>query len=233
MTTANFPVGSQVFVHWYGKTLQGEVVPDDHRVPLFASMLHVRIPVQGTPVVAVFTPAHVYATFDSVPVASPSPRAFPAGSPAGTPDVPLASLTVPTITPSCSTPALQEAWQRYTDFKNSHWDHERNRLQVSAQDEFMKLFRNYIAIKIGYHDPEASAPKEPPFVAVDPGHPDGDHSATIITDTETCEVLSELPKKATVPAASSADPIPKPTKKQLRSTGRIQYRDTIQTSIFD
>ena len=156
----NIPApGSTVHVRWYGKTLQGEVVPDDGRIALFASMVHVRVPIQGTPVIAVFSPSHVYATASEVP-ASMSPRALPAGSPATTPAasaadpspalssvVCAASAETSAPSPSWSTPALDAHRARYRQFKADHWDNEHNHLHVDALEEFYQLFREGVALR--------------------------------------------------------------------------------------
>ena len=138
--------GSTVYVSWYGKTLQGEVVPDDHRVPLFASMVHVRIPIQGTPAIAVFTPAHVYTTADGVPSGVPSKTD---GVPSAT--MPGASAAVTAPSPSWSTPALDAHRARYRQFKADHWDEEHNRLRVDALEEFYQLFREGVALRQSQH----------------------------------------------------------------------------------
>ncbi|MBQ9368937.1 MAG: hypothetical protein IJT83_14235 [Victivallales bacterium] len=152
-----FPApGSTVHVRWYGKTLQGEVVPDDGRIALFASMVHVRVHIQGTSVIAVFSPSHVYATADEVP-ASTSPHALPAGSPAGSP----ASCPSPALSsiicagsaetaapsPTWSTPDLDAHRARYRQFKDSHWDHEHNHIRIDALEEFYQLFREGVAMR--------------------------------------------------------------------------------------
>ena len=255
MNTTAIPLGTIVYVNWYGKVVPAEVIDRKGHCdwPPFADWIPVRMEIPGSdgkPIVSgcknisMFHMHHVYATPDEaqaawqqyqeeyanrhVPAAVDAPATVPDGFPSG--------VTHPDIAPSAGEfVTLTVAKQRYINFKAEHWDQEHNHLQVDALEEFYALWRTCIALKRGMQVtmPVASAPKESPFVAVDPGSPDGDHSATIIVDTETGEILPELPKKATVPAGSPAGLIPNPTKKQLRSTGRIQYRDTIQTSIFD
>ena len=249
MNTTAIPLGTIVYVNWYGKVVPAEVIDRKGHCdwPPFADWIPVRMEIPGSdgkPIVpgckniSMHHMHHVYATPEEAQAAwqqyqeeyanRHAPATVPDGSPSG--------VTHPDIAPSAGEfVTLTVAKQRYINFKAEHWDQEHNHLQVSALEEFYQLWRTCIALKRGMQVtmPVASAPKEPPFVAVDPGSPDGDHSATIIVDTETGEILPELPKKATVPAASPAGLIPNPTKKQLRSTGRIQYRDTIQTSIFD
>ena len=52
--------GQTVFVPWYGKVLQGNVVRENDMMGMTA----VRIPLQGQHPIALFTPGHVYDTAD-------------------------------------------------------------------------------------------------------------------------------------------------------------------------
>lgn len=235
--------GSTVYVHWYGKLLQGTVI-NDHDL---MGMVAVRIPLQGGHPVALFTPGHVY---ESETAAN--------GIQAGEPHKKMAEDRTAT---SCkdSKPVYStkdnpsEAWQAIQNFKQEHWDDEHNRLRIDSLEEFYQLWRAAVAAKYGFPlAPTAlsGSPAESPFVAVDPGSPDGDHSAKTIVDTETGEIVeyaAVLQQPEPQPAPIEHHPIiteeryqelkekmkVKLTKKQLRSTGRIQYTDSIQTSIFD
>lgn len=252
MNTVDIPVGTPLFVQWYGHIVQVEAIDrakhcthpwSDEWIPV-----EMEVPdsngkpiVPGCKNISMFHMHHVYATAEEAQEAwdkyqedSNKRHATAPVVPPSVPELPPPSVDHPDIGPSAGEfVTLEIAKQRYINFKAEHWDHEHNHLQVDALEEFYALWRTCIALKRGMQVtmPLASAPNEPPFVAVDPGSPDGDHSATIIVDTETGEILPELPKAAPLPQPSQD--IPKPTKKQLRSTGRIQYRDTIQTSIFD
>ena len=210
--------GTTVYVHWYGKLLQGTVVNDNDLM----GMVAVRIPLMGGHPVALFTPAHVYASAEesqlkpatTVPAASPAgktPRPFPASSTKDSPST---------------------AWQAIQHFKQEHWDAAHNHLRVDALEEFYQLWRAAIAAKNGF----TIAPADPPTVAVDPGTPDGDRSSIIVTDVSTGAIVpyaavSQQPQ----PLIKTTDQVvsAKLTKKQKNSTGRIQYTDSIQTSIFD
>ena len=261
MNTTAIPIGTIVYVNWYGKVVPAEVIDRKGHCdwPPFADWIPVRMEIPGSdgkPIVpgckniSMHHMHHVYATPEEAQAAwqqyqeeyanRPAPAAV--DTPATVPDGFPSGVTHPDIAPTAGEfVTLTVAKQRYINFKAEHWDHEHNRLQVSALEEFYQLWRTCIALKRGMQVmmPVASTPVESvavsqqPVVSVDIGSPDGDRSATVIVDTETGEILPELPKKATVPAGSPAGLIPNPTKKQLRSTGRIQYRDTIQTSIFD
>lgn len=145
-----FPAsGSTVYVRWYGKTLQGEVVPDDGRIAIFASMVHVRVPIQGTPVIAVFSPSHVYATAEGVPNGSAVMENSPAsgGYPALSSIVCAASAETAAPSPSWSTPDLDAHRARYRQFKADHWDNEHNHIRTDALEEFYQLFREGVALR--------------------------------------------------------------------------------------
>ena len=130
-------LNSTVYVRWYNSVLQGVVVPNDTPADkLLGSMVAVRIPLQGSQAIALFTPAHVYA----IP-----------------PDQPDAQTTVccdlvatEPPTPPAPTPKVSPAWQRIQDFKAAHWDEPHNRLRIDALDEFYQMWRNAVAEKVGY-----------------------------------------------------------------------------------
>lgn len=214
--------GTTVYVHWYGKLLQGTVVNDNDLM----GMVAVRIPLMGGHPVALFTHAHVYASAEE---AKQKPAAtVPAASTAG--DVPTISCRFPS---SKSNPS--EAWQAIQQFKHEHWDQERNHLCIDALEEFYRRWRVAIAAKYGV-TVEATV-----TVSVDPGSPDGDHSDTYIVDTRTGQVVqyaAEAPQPQPIVSEERYQELKgkmkaKLTKKQMRSTGRIEYTDSIQTSFFD
>lgn len=130
-----------------------------------------------------------------------------------------------------------EAWQTIQKFKEEHWNQERNHLRIDALNDFYRLWRIAVAARYGVTIEEAPVT----VVAVDPGSPDGDKSATIIVDTETGEILPELPAEVGAQAIVNEYRYQelkekmkvKLTKKQKNSTGRIEYSDSIQTSLFD
>ncbi len=204
--------GTTVYVHWYGgKLLQGTVV-NDHDL---MGMVAVSIPVQGVQAIALFTPAHVY---NQPPQSEVEPQQQAVSVPASS---------------TKSNPS--EAWQAVQKFKHEHWDQERNHLRIDALEEFYQLWRAGVAAKYGVTIEAAAT------VSADPGSPEGDqlrnngHRHRIRRDVQY--------------AALPAQPQPivseeryqhlkekmkaKLTKKQLRSTGRIEYTDSIQTSFFD
>ena len=225
--------GTTVYVHWYGKLLQGTVVNDND---LFG-MVAVRIPVQGVQVVALFTPAHIY---ESETAAN--------GIHAGEPHKKLVEDR--TTTPCkdshpCDCPVRPGDCISNTDrmhidwFRSYYWDDARNHLQTDHLEEFYQLWRAAVADRLGT-PVESSAlsgfPAETHIIAVDPGSPDGDRSSITITDTATGTIVpyAAVSQQSKPLIETLAQVVPaKLTKSQLRSTGRIQYTDSIQTSLFD
>lgn len=210
-------IGTQVYVQWYGSTLQGEVVPNttpDER--LLGSMVAVRIPLMGTYAIALFKEGHIRTSTEMTEAKQEEKVEL------------SASVKKPDVSP---------AWQSIQDYKASHWDKEHNRLSVDCLDEFYILWHACVASKYsqGTAAPVASATandstvsipqEETVIVAADPAATGGDREGLLVIDTQTGRLLPRMPKPS--------DEAKNPTKKQLRSTGRIQYRDTVQTSIFD
>ena len=215
--------GTTVYVHWYGKLLQGTVV-NNHDL---MGMVAVRIPLMGGHPVALFTPAHVYASAEEAQQSASTlhQSTTPAASVDGSPVCCRTTATSPST-----------AWQAIQHFKQEHWDAAHNHLRVDALEGYYQLWRAAIAAKNGF----TIAPAEVPTVSVDLGSPDGDKSGIIIIDTDTGEILPELPPEVEHHPIVSEEryqelkqKMPaKLTKKQLRSTGRIHYTDSIQPSIF-
>ncbi len=129
---------SAVYVRWYGRVLQGTVVPNaTPSDSLFGSMVAVTIPIQGTTATALFNPAHVY---ESAELASEKPAAVPP---------PPSFVHSPGCEPGPPSQAALEAHRRrYRDFKAAHWDHEHNHLQVGFLEQGYQLFRQGIAMKM-------------------------------------------------------------------------------------
>ena len=151
-------IGSQVFVQWYGSVLQGEVVPNttpDDR--LLGSMVAVRIPLQGSQAIALFTPAHVYLSTDQMVQQEKKKFSYPKEFPKPA-DIPVLSLPCSVYCDSVATkpqdnlPTTPEAWQRIQAFKAAHWDHEHNRLQLPYWQEFYEMWREAVAEKVGYKE---------------------------------------------------------------------------------
>lgn len=111
--------GQTVYVLWYGKVLQGNVVRENDMMGMTA----VKIPLQGQQPIALFTPGHVYDTADDAENSK---------------SVPKIAKSVPEIeesVPKVSETSMCDA------FKESHWDNERNHLRTDSLDEFYFLWK--------------------------------------------------------------------------------------------
>jgi len=108
-----------------------------------------------------------------------------------------------------------DAWQAVQEFKQQHWDYEHGHLAIDALDEYYQMWHDAIAAKRGYQ-PTATVPCNSVAGIIPPP----------VSQNETPAVTLPSHKE---PAASA----PKLTRKQKRSTGAIQYTDSIQTSFFD
>lgn len=111
------------------------------------------------------------------------------------------------------------------DFKRLHWDQERNHLQVDSLEEFYRLWCHRAAIRAGMQ----RAAKEMTYPVIRQECPSTPAEAMqpqrrIVSD-EKMEELKEQLKEAVKPR--------KLTAREKRSTGRIEYQNAVQTSIFD
>lgn len=118
--------GQTVFVPWYGKVLQGNVVRENDMMGMTA----VRIPLQGQHPIALFTPGHVYDTADDAENSKSVPKIAKS--------VPEIEENVPKYAESV--PKYFETSQCET-FKKAHWDNERNHLRTDSLDEFYSLWK--------------------------------------------------------------------------------------------
>lgn len=211
-TTPNPPVGSIFFVRWYGKVVQVEVTVRPHadaELPAWNDFVAVLITVPGS---------------DGNPLAPGSCNLalFHYRHLYDTPNEAMERVAMPDASPADSKLDFDTLLARYRQFKDDHWDCNHNHLQVSALEEFYGLWRTCIALKHGQQIPTTwenslsanDSHKNVPSVTMSQQQP-----------------LAPLKYASGMPQPTHG--IPKPTKKQLRSAGRIQYADTIQTSIFD
>lgn len=118
--------GQMVFVPWYGKMLQGNVVRENDMMGMTA----VRIPLQGQHPIALFTPGHVYDTADDAEISKSVPK-IAKSVPEIEESVPKYSENVPKVSETSMCDA----------FKESHWDNERNHLRTDSLDEFYFLWK--------------------------------------------------------------------------------------------
>jgi hypothetical protein len=154
MNSPTFTPGQSVYVKWYGKTLQGSIVPNDTTDALLASMVAVSIPLMGLHPVALFTPGHVYDTADETDNLQ-SVQKIAKSVPEIEENVPKYSQSVPTNSETSKCEA----------FKKAHWDNERNHLQIEALEEFYSLWRKEHA-PVGYTDKPCSVGRSSTLASV-------------------------------------------------------------------
>lgn len=118
--------GQTVFVPWYGKVLQGNVVRENDMMGMTA----VRIPLQGQHPIALFTPGHVYDTADDAENSKSVPK-IAKSVPEIEESVPKYSENVPKVSETSQCEA----------FRKAHWDNERNHLRTDSLDEFYFLWK--------------------------------------------------------------------------------------------
>ena len=118
--------GQTVYVLWYGKVLQGNVVRENDMMGMTA----VRIPLQGQHPIALFTPGHVYDTADDAENSKSVPKIAKS--------VPEIEESVPKYAESV--PKVAETSQCEA-FRKVHWDNVRNCLRTDSLDEFYSLWK--------------------------------------------------------------------------------------------
>lgn len=126
-----------VYVRWYGKILEGELLEGDH-----LGMKQVRIPLDGHHPVALFMPGHVYETEEQANTTVPN----------GTEVVPNCSQTIPKAEISDVLPADDRSM--IETFKRENWDQEHNHLRIDKLDEFYQLWRMFM-VPFGFVEAEA------------------------------------------------------------------------------
>lgn len=129
-------IGDTVFVRWYGKIVEGMIVENNEVTPALASMVVVRIPVQGVRASALFTPDHVY----------------PSAELAGMKEL---IKVVPTVVPTSEVTTdsnESELWSKLQEFKLANWDTEHNHTKLSALNDFYDMWKEYVAKECGYRE---------------------------------------------------------------------------------
>ena len=135
-------IGDTVYVWWYGKPVQGMIVENKEITPLLASMMVVRIPIQGVHASALFMPQHVFETEEQILFKHKDQR--PAEDKNNQFELKLTDYS------SKESPitAAKDAYARLIDFKNAHWDNEHNHIEVSALNDFYDLWVDYMTQRL-------------------------------------------------------------------------------------
>lgn len=130
-------IGDTVFVRWYGKILEGMIVENNEITPALASMVLVRIPVQGVRASALYTPQHVY------------PNAELAGMKEGIKLVPTESPTFVPTAEATPNDGVSELYRKLQEFKLANWDTEHNHIKIAALNDFYDLWVTYMRARSG------------------------------------------------------------------------------------
>ena len=173
MTTVDIPLGTIVYVNWYGKTLPAETIDRKGHCdwPPLADWIPVRMVIpnsDGKPVVegcrniSIYHMRHVYSTPDEAQQAWKRYQEDYAKQRAVT--APTVEAPVP-VAPSegkqtpvpveATTAALDVHRERYLQFKADNWDASRNHLRIDALDAFYALFREGIRLKMALKSPSS------------------------------------------------------------------------------
>lgn len=140
---------SKVYVKWYGKVLEGELLDGD-----YLGMKQVRIPLDGHHPVALFMPWSVYESAELAASSSPGkspniPRSFPE-LPENFQKSAEISEKAPVISKSDVLPADDR--EMIEAFKRDNWDQEHNHLRIDKLDEFYQLWR-MVMTPVGFKEP--------------------------------------------------------------------------------
>lgn len=128
-------IGDTVFVRWYGKILEGMIVENNEVTPALASMVVVRIPVQGVRASALFTPDHVYSSAEL------------AGMKEHIKVVPTESPTFVPTAEAKTDSNESELWRKLQEFKLANWDTEHNHIKLSALNDFYDMWCMWVKEK--------------------------------------------------------------------------------------
>lgn len=178
-----------VFVRWYGSILQGEVVENQEK-GILSGMVAVRIQVQGAKATALFVPEHVYESMD----------AASASYPVKTPDKAIADLIQvhkEQFAKESVGDFIRSAinLQSVENFKAANWDHEHNHLRIDALDQFYRLWRDNMAIRLGTNKPQPAMKMEAPLTPDEASVTLPSHKPQhIVSDKRMAELKGQLKK---------------------------------------
>lgn len=177
---------NKVYVRWYGNMLEGEVV-ENRRTDQLADMVAVRIPIQGVHATALFTPGHVYTSMDE---ASQQAALIPQQRQV----IPEKGRVIDQERQVIAAKAPSEAWMSIQQFKQDHWDHERNHLRIDALDEFYQLWCMNVAMRIQKPQHVETMKIEAPSISAEAVPFRGTPAKRIVSDQKMEELKTQLKK---------------------------------------
>ena len=134
----NPPVGSQVFVRWYGKVVKAQVTTrtQETQTALWINFVPVLLEIpdsygrpiaQGRKNICLFHFKHLYNTQQEAEQAGKNKQQE------------MKERHDTTTTSTLSNPSKE--WQLLQEFKREHWDYEHNHLDVKYLDDYYEMFR--------------------------------------------------------------------------------------------
>lgn len=133
-------IGDTVFVWWYGKPVQGMIVENKEITPMLASMVVVRIPIQGVHASALFMPKNVFETEEQILFKHKIQRAEASKQ--------FEVKISDNESEGSPIQVAKDAYARLIEFKNAHWDNEHNHIEVSALNDFYDLWVEYMTERL-------------------------------------------------------------------------------------
>lgn len=194
-----------VFVRWYGSVLQGEVVENQEK-GILSGMVAVRIQVQGAKATALFAPEHVYASVEDIKGNSPQisancskteqkPREIPRNEGFESCQKRINDALLKADPLDFIKVEAPESVMNMLRFKEENWDHEHNHLRIEAIDEFYRLWRDNMAMRLGTNKPHTAIKMEAPLTPDEalvtlPSH----KPQPIVSDKRMAELKAQLKK---------------------------------------
>lgn len=130
-----------VFVRWYNKVVEGVLAKESDLMGMTA----VSIPIQGVQAVALFHPDHVY---NNVQAAS-----YGVNNKIVTQE--KYEELKDQVREKLSQPAtLDEEYEKLQKFKEQHWNHERNMLELDYWPAYDQMFHAYMRKRLGRKKPQ-------------------------------------------------------------------------------
>lgn len=194
-----------VYVRWYGSILQGEVVENNEK-GILSGMVAVRIQVQGMKATALYAPAHVYTSPDQISGNIPQisansskieqkPREIPRNESFEFCQERINDALLKADPLDFIKVEVPETAMSVLRFKQEHWDHEHNHLRIDALDEFYRLWRDNMALRLGTKKPQPAMKMEYPLTPDEatvtlPSH----KPQPIVSDKRMAELRTQLKK---------------------------------------
>ena len=137
-----------VYVRWYNKVVEGEIEKEDD---LFG-MTAIKMPIQGVTVIALFHPKNIFKTAQEA--CGDYPKKFTIDT--WVPDIPDKSFSESI---NEAKRAIEDPdWLALQKFKEEHWNHERNMLQLDYWQEYDRMFHAYMRRKLQMDKPQQMEP---------------------------------------------------------------------------